>query len=150
MYCLHILLKKAALSLDDSLHLASEGYTGLDHHGLVHGGKVLLNGGDQGGLSSAGTSVSMCLQVAPYKIVQRIKTRTAGRPEVLRDQVVAVVLEPLDGPVRDMAGDQVLLPHPRTISCHCVDPGKDGALHDLQIDVRVDPEASLKDVRGPS
>jgi hypothetical protein len=47
MYCLHILLKKAALSLDDGLHLASEGHAGLGHHGLVHGGKVLLNGGDQ-------------------------------------------------------------------------------------------------------
>ena len=92
----------------------------------------------------------MCLQVAPLKIVQRIKIRTAGRPAVLRDQVVAVVLEPLDGPVRDMAGGRVLRPHPRAISCHCLDPGKEGALHDPQIDVRVDPEASLKDVRGPS
>ena len=150
MYCLHILLKKAALSLDDSLHLASEGHAGLGHHGLVHGGKVLLNGGDHGGLGSVGTSVSMCPQVAPHKIVQRIKIRTAGRPAVLRDQVIAVVLEPLDGPVGDMAGGRVLRPHPMTISCHCLDPGKDGALHDLQIDVRVDPEASLKDVRGPS
>jgi hypothetical protein len=97
-----------------------------------------------------GTSLIMCPQVAPHKIVQRIKIRTAGRPAVLRDQVIAVVLEPLDGPVGDMAGDRVLLPHPRTISCHCLDPGKDGALHDLQIDVRVDPEASLKELRGPS
>ncbi len=32
--------------------------------------------------------------------------------------------------------------------CHCLDAGKDSALHDLQIDVRVDTEASLKDVRG--
>ncbi len=95
-----------------------------------------------------GTSVSVCPQVAPHKIVQRIKT--AERPAVLRDQVVAVVLEPLDGPVGDMAGSRFLQPHPRTISCHCLDPGKDGALHDLQKDVRVDPEASLKDVRGPS
>ena len=55
MYCLHILLKKAALSLDDGLHPASEGHAGLGHHGLVHGGKVLLNGGDQGGLDSVGT-----------------------------------------------------------------------------------------------
>ncbi len=125
-------------------------HAGLDHHGLDHGGKVLLNGGDQGGLGSVGTSVSMCLQVAPHKIVQRIKIRTAGRPAVLRDQVVAVVLEPLDGPVGDMPGGWVLRPHSRTISCHCLDPGKDGALYDLQIDVRVDPEASLKDVRGPS
>ena len=67
MYCLHILLKKAALRLDDGLHLASEGRAGLGHHGLVHGGKVLLNGGDQGGLGSVGTLVSMCLQVAPTK-----------------------------------------------------------------------------------
>jgi hypothetical protein len=97
-----------------------------------------------------GTSVSMCPQVAPHKIVQRIKIRTAGRPAVLRDQVVAVVLEPFDGPVGDMAGGRVLRQHPSMISCHCLDPGKDCALHDLQIDVRVDPEASLKDVRGPS
>ncbi len=150
MYCLHILLKKAALSLDDGLHLASEGQAGLGHHGLVHEGKVLLNGGDQGGLGSVGMSVSMCLQVAPHKIVQRIKIRTAGRSEVLWDQVVAVVLEPLHGPIGDMTGGQVLRPHPRTISCHYLDPGKDDSLHDLQIDVCVDPEASLKDVRGPS
>jgi hypothetical protein len=108
MYCLHILLKKATLSLDDVLHPASEGHAGLGHHGLTHGGKVLLNGGDQGGLDSVGMSVSMCPQVAPHKIVQRIKIRTAGRPAVLRDQVVAVVLEPFDGPVGDMAGGRVL------------------------------------------
>jgi hypothetical protein len=54
MFCLHILLKKAALSLDDGLHPASEGHSGLVHHGLVHGGKVLLNGGDQGGFGRAG------------------------------------------------------------------------------------------------
>ncbi len=78
---------------------ASEGHAGLGHHGLVHGGKVFLNGDDQGGLVSVGTSVSMCLQVAPHKIVQRIKIRTAGKPAVHRDQFVAVVLEPLDGPV---------------------------------------------------
>ncbi len=59
-----------------------------------------------------------------------------------------MVLEPLDGLVGDMAGGRVLLPHPRTISRHCLDPGKDGSLHYLQIDVRVDPETSLKDVRG--
>jgi hypothetical protein len=118
MNCLHILLKKATLSLDDGLHLASEGRAGLGHHGLVHRGKVLLNGGDQGGLCSVGTSVSMYPQVAPHKIVQRIKIRTAGRPAVLRDQVVAVVLEPLDGSVGDMAGGRVLRPHPKTISCH--------------------------------
>ena len=150
MYCLRILLKKAALSLDDGLHPASEGHAGLGHHDLVHGGKVLLNGGDQGGLGSVGTSASMFSQVAPHKIVQWIKIRTAGRPAVLRDQVGAVVLEPHDGPVGDMAGGRVLRPHPRTISCHCLDPGREVALHDLQIDVRVDPEASLKDVRGPS
>ena len=128
MYCLHILLKKATLSLDDSLHLASEGHAGLGQHGLVHGGKVLLNRGDQGGLGSVGTSVGMCLKVAPHKIVQRIKIRTSGSPAVLRDQVVAVVLEPLDGLVGDMAGGRILRPHPMTISCHCLDPGKDGAL----------------------
>ncbi len=132
MYCLHILFKKAALSLEDSLHPTSEGHAGLGHHGLVHGGKLLLNGGDQGGFGSVGMSVSMCPQVAPHKIVQRIKIRTAGRPAVLRDQVVAVVLESLDGPVGDMAGGGVLLPHPRTISYHCLDPGKEGALHDPQ------------------
>ncbi len=148
MCCLYIWLKKA--TLHDGLHTASEGHTVLGHHGLVHGGKVLLNGDDKGGLVSVGTSVSMCLQVAPHKIVQRIKIKTAGRPAVLRDQVVAVVLEPLGGPVWDMAGGRVLRPHPWTISCHCLDPRKGGALHDLQTDVRVDPEASLQDVRGPS
>ncbi len=52
-----------------------------------------------------------------------------------------MVLEPLDGPVEDMAGGRVLWPHPRTISCYCLDPGKEGALHDLQTDVNVDPES---------
>ncbi len=78
MYCLHILLKKAALSLDDGLHPATEGHAGLGHHGLVHGGKVLLNGGDQGGPGSVGTSVSMCPQVAPHKIVQRLRSGLLG------------------------------------------------------------------------
>ena len=55
-----------------------------------------------------------------------------------------MVLQPLDGPVGDMAGGQVLLPHPRTFSCHCLDPGKDCVLYDLQKDVRVD----LKDLSG--
>jgi hypothetical protein len=73
--------QKTALSLDEVLHQASEGHAGLGHYGLVHGGKVLLNGGDQGGLDSVGTSVSMCPQLAPHKIVQRIKIRTAGRPK---------------------------------------------------------------------
>jgi hypothetical protein len=153
MYCLHILLKKAALSLDDGLHPASEGHAGLGHHGLVMSMEAkfsLMEVIRELGLGSVGTSVIMCPQVVPHKMVQRIKIRTAGRPAVLQDQVIAVVLEPLDGPAGDMAGDRVLLPHPRTISCHCLDPGKDGALHDLQIDVRVDPDASLKDVRGPS
>ena len=83
MYCLTFYTKKAALSLDDGLHPASEGHAVLGHHGLVHGGKILLNGGDQGGLGSVGTSVSMCLQVASHKIVQRIKIRSARRPAVL-------------------------------------------------------------------
>ena len=98
--------QKSRPQLDDGLHPASKGHVGLGHHSLVHGGKVLLNGGDHGGLGSVGTSVNMCLQVAPHKIVQWIKIRTAGRPAVLRDQVVEVVLEPLDGPVKDMAGAQ--------------------------------------------
>ncbi len=123
--------QKSRPSLNGGLHPALEGHAGL---GLVHGGKVLLNGGDQGGLGCVSTSVFMCSQVAPHKIVQQINIRTAGRPAVLRDQVVAVVLEPLDGPVGDMAGGRVLRPHPRTIFCHCLDPGKNGALLDLQID----------------
>jgi hypothetical protein len=65
MFCLHILLKKVALSLDDGLHPALEGQAGLGHHGLVHGGKVLLS--DQGGLGSVGTSVSMCPQVSTHR-----------------------------------------------------------------------------------
>jgi hypothetical protein len=149
MYCLHILLKKAALSLNDGLHLASEDHAGLGHNGLVHGGKVLLNRGDPGGLGSVGTSVSMCPQVAPHKIVQRIKVRTAGRPAVLRNQVIAVVLSHLMNLLETWQGAGSCCHSPRTISYHCLDPGKEGALHDLQIDVCVDPEASLKDVRGP-
>jgi hypothetical protein len=94
MYRLHILFKKVALSLHDGLHLAWKAAQVLAT-GLVHGGKVLLNGADQGGLGSVGTLIHMCLQVAPHKIVQWIKIRTAGTPAVLREQIVAVVHEPL-------------------------------------------------------
>jgi hypothetical protein len=100
------------------------------------------------GLGSVGKLVSMCLQVAPHKIVQQIKIRTAGRLAVLQDQVKAVVFEPVHGPVGRHGRGRVLLHHPRTNSCYCLDPGKDHALHGLQIDIRVYPEASLKDGKG--
>jgi hypothetical protein len=79
MYCLLILLKKATLSLDDGLHLASEGHSGLGRHCLVHGGKVLLNGGDQGGLGSVGTSVST--YVSPRSPTQNQDCWEASSPE---------------------------------------------------------------------
>ena len=50
------------------------------------------------------TSVGMCLQVAPDKIVHRVEVRAARRPGVLGDEVVGVLLQPPDGPVGDMTG----------------------------------------------
>jgi hypothetical protein len=42
MYILHILFKKAALSLDHGLHPASEGHAGPVHHGLSMESKFSL------------------------------------------------------------------------------------------------------------
>ena len=58
---------------------------------------MLLDGCDQTVLSGVGTSISVCLEVAPDKIVHRIKVGAARRPLVLGDDVVAVLLEPLHG-----------------------------------------------------
>ena len=41
-----------------------------------------------------------------------------------------------------------MLPDPGPVSSDSLDPGKDSLLHDLQVYVSVDPEASLKDVGG--
>ena len=64
-------LDEVTLSLDHNLVTASESEprAGLDHEVAGHGGEVLLDGGDQGGLGGVRTSVGMCLNIAPDEIV---------------------------------------------------------------------------------
>ncbi len=45
-------------------------------------------------------SVGMCFQVAQDKIAQWVEVRAARRPAVLGDEIISVLLQPPDGPVR--------------------------------------------------
>lgn len=56
------------------------------------------------GLIGVGVSIGMCLKVAPNKIIHRIKVGAAGRPLLLGDEVVALLLEPGHRPVGRVAG----------------------------------------------
>ena len=60
-------LDEVTLSLDHNRVTASEPRAGLDHEVAGHGGKVLLDGGDQGGLGGLRTTVGMCLKIAQTK-----------------------------------------------------------------------------------
>ena len=65
----------------------------------------------------------MCLEAAPNKIIHWIKVGAAGRPLLLGDEVVAVLLNLGHGPVGHMAGGRVLLPDPGATSTFAHDPG---------------------------
>ena len=67
---------------------------------------------------------------------------------LLGDEVVAVILEPGYGPVGHMAGGRVLLLDPGATSSYAGDPVQHCPLHDLEVDVGVDPLPDLKDVWG--
>ena len=84
---------------------------------------MLLLGYNQTDLSGVRTSIGMCLEVAPNKIIHRIMVGAARRPLLLRDEVVAVLLEPGHGPVDHMAGGRVLLPDPGVTSSYAVIQG---------------------------
>ena len=73
--------------------------------------------------SVVGTSIGMCLEAAPNKIIHWIKVGAAGRPLLLGDEVVAVLLNLGHGPVGHMAGGRVLLPDPGATSTFAHDPG---------------------------
>ena len=103
---------------------ASELGAGLDDEVAGHGGEVLLDGGNQGGLGGMRASVSVCLKVAPDKIIHWIEVGAARRPLLLGDDIVAVLFQPGQGPVGDMAGGRVLLPHPGAVSNNSSDPGE--------------------------
>lgn len=112
---------------------------------------MLLDGYNQTGFKGVGTSTSMCLEVAPNKIVHEIKVGAAGRPLLLGVEVLAVLLEPGHGPVGHMAGGRVLLPDPGVTSSYAGDPGQHCPVHKLEVDVGVDPFnplPDLKDVQG--
>jgi len=64
----------------------------------------------QTGFIGVGMSNGMCLKVAPNKKIHRIKVGAAGRPLLLGDEVVPVLLEPGYRPVGCMAGGRALLP----------------------------------------
>ena len=81
----------------------------------------------------------MCLEVASNKIIHRIKVGAAGRPLLLGDEVAAVLLEPGHKPIRQMTGGRVLLPDPGGTYSYAGDPGQHWSLHDLELDVGVDP-----------
>lgn len=68
------------------------------------------------GLIGVGVSIGMCLKVAPNKIIHRIKVGAAGRPLLLGDEVVALLLEPGHRPVGRVAGGRALLPDPGVTS----------------------------------
>ena len=65
-------LDEVTLSLDHNRVTASEPRAGLDHEVAGHGGEVLLDGGDQGGLGYVRTSFGMCLKEASDEIVDWI------------------------------------------------------------------------------
>ena len=92
------------------------------------------------------SSIYTYFKVAPEKIIQWIKIRAVRRPVSLLDEVVAVLLQPGEGLVEDMAGGRVLLPHPGMVPSNLLDSGKYDSFHYIQIHVCVHPEASLKDV----
>ena len=58
---------------------------------------------------------------------------------LLGDEVVAVLLEPDHRPVEHMTVGRVLLPDPGATSSYAGDPGQHYLLHDLEVDVGVDP-----------
>ena len=64
---------------------------GLDDQVAGHCGKVLLDGGNQGGLGGVRTSIGVCFKVAPDKIIHWIKIRAARRPLLLGEEVVALL-----------------------------------------------------------
>ena len=55
---------------------------------------MLLYGCNQTVLIGLGTSIDMCLEVAPNKIIHQSKVGAAGRPLLFGDEVVAMLLEP--------------------------------------------------------
>ena len=65
-------LDEVTLGLDHKRVTASEPRAGLYHEVAEHGGEVLLDGGDQGGLGGLRTTVGMCLKIAPDEIVHWI------------------------------------------------------------------------------
>ncbi len=100
MFCLHILLKKAALRLDDGLHPASEGQQTLATMALSMEAKFSLM-----------EVIREALLVWTHREASSPSTPACS-----------------SGPwatwhtCRRHGRGQVLRPHPRTISCHCLDP----------------------------
>ena len=85
---------------------------------------MLHDGCNQTGLSVVRTSIGICLEAAPNKIIHWIKVGAAGMPLLLGDKVVAVLLDLGHGPVGHMARGRVLLPDPGATSSYSDDPGQ--------------------------
>ncbi len=116
-------------------------------HVPVHIVEYLIDGGHQAVLVGMWTSIGPSLDHAPEKIIHWIEVRGARRPQILGDKVKTVGLQEVHGDIRHMAGCRVLLPHPGPFSSHILDPGQQHILHNLHIDLRVDPETRFKHVR---
>ena len=92
-------------------------------------------------------SVSLILQNAPKEVIHWVQIRATGRPFVLGYEVVAVLLLPGKAAFGDTTRHTVLLPYSGPVPGHLLDPGLHHSLHDLQIDLSIDPKTCLKDVR---
>ena len=71
--------------------MASEPAAGSSYHLLVSVAEYLLDGDHKAGLGAMGMSISMFLNIAPNKIVQRIKVRRVRRPQILGYDVITVL-----------------------------------------------------------
>ena len=70
---------------------ASEPDAGSSDHLLVHVAQYLLDRVHQAGLGAMGMSIGIFLNLAPNKIVQRIKVRRVRRPQILGYDVITVL-----------------------------------------------------------
>ncbi|KAF2353681.1 hypothetical protein FHG87_015563 [Trinorchestia longiramus] len=119
---LWMVFARPALSLDDALDPGPEAPTGLLHNLPVHGGAVILDGGNERCLGGIKASVSTILENALKEIIHWVYIRAAGRPSVLGYEVVAVLLQPGEGAIGDMARSTVQLPHSGPVPGHLLHP----------------------------
>ena len=92
-------------------------------------------------------SVSLILQNASKEIIHSVQIWATRRPFVLGYEVIAVLLQSGEGAFGDMTRRTVLLPYPGPVPGHLLDPEGHHSLHDLQVNLSIDPKTHLKDAR---